>query len=86
MKKTTKTHPQRLPWWIYIIFAALLYIGFIYCAPAMQIQTPWISALLHVVAKLAPIGAIIFLLLGAQALYDNPEKKLDPPETKDDEE
>lgn len=84
MKKTTKIHSRRLPWWIYIIIAALLYVGLNYCAPALQTKTPWISSFLQVAAKLAPIGAIIFLLLGAQALYNNPEKKLDPHETKDD--
>ncbi len=84
MKKTTKTHSGRLPWWIYIIIAALLYVGLSYCAPALQPRSPWISALLYLTAKLAPVGAIIFLLLGAQALYDNPEKKLDPSETRDD--
>ena len=66
------------------MIATVLYVGLNYCAPALQTQTPWINALLHVADKLAPIGAIIFLLLGAHALYDNPENKLDPPETKDD--
>ena len=84
MDNVRKVRSQRIPWWIYIILAALLYIGLEYLAPTLHTQTPWINNLLRAAPKMAPIGTITFLLLGAKALYDTPEKKPDPPESRED--
>ena len=85
MKQTNKGHSQRrIPWWIYIITATLLYVGLTYFAPTLQTENQWIKILLSVAPNLAPIGAIAFLLLGAKALYDSPEKKVNPPDSTED--
>ena len=84
MDHTPKAQARRIPWWIYTITAALLYIGLEYLAPALQTKTPWINTLLQAAPMIAPIGAISLLLLGAKALYDTPEKTLAPPECKED--
>ena len=84
MKKIKNTHSQRIPWWIYISIATILYFGLTYFPPTLHTETPWISSLLLATPNLAPIGAIVFLLLGAKALYAGPDKKGDFPDSKND--
>jgi hypothetical protein len=84
MKHIDKGHSLRIPWWIYIIIAAFLYMGLTYFAPTLHTENRWISALLGIAPKLAPIGTIAFLLLGAKALYNTPEKKGNPPDSTED--
>jgi hypothetical protein len=82
MKHTQKGHFQRIPWWIFILIATVLYVGLTYFAPTLQSEIPLISTFLHIAPSLAPIGTILFLLLGAKALYDSPEEKVNTPDSK----
>jgi hypothetical protein len=84
MKQTNKGYSQRIPWWVYVIIAAFLYMGLTYFAPTLHTENQWISAMLRIAPNLAPIGTIAFLLLGAKALYDTPEKKDKPPNSLED--
>lgn len=84
MKHKDKGHSPRIPWWIYVTIAALLYIGLTYFAPMLQAENRWIRTVLKIAPNLAPIGTITFLLLGAKALYDTTEKKVHPPDSTED--
>jgi hypothetical protein len=83
INSTQATHPQCIPWWIYILIAAVVYIGLTYLVPALPAENRRITALLHAAPKLAPIITIAFLLLGAKALYQDPGKKAKPGELKE---
>ncbi len=83
MKEIKNAHSQKIPWWIYVIIATILYIGLTYLIPTLHTETPWINSLLSAAPLLAPIGTIAFLLLGAKALYAGPEKKCNPPVSKE---
>ena len=78
-----KSHLLRIPWWMDIIIAAILYLALNYWVPTLHTEIPWLEAFQHVCQGMAPIASIAFLLLGAKALYDFPEKN-DPPQEKRD--
>jgi hypothetical protein len=75
MKSPRNFSFHRIPWWIHILIATILYLTFTYWLPGLDAEIPWLKALLHAAPDLAPIAAIIFLLLGAKALYDSPESE-----------
>jgi hypothetical protein len=76
---------QRIPWWIHIAMATVLYIGFTYLAPTLHTESRWIGTLVAVAPNLAPIGTIAFLLMGAKALYDDsPAHKGKPPDREEE--
>jgi len=77
-KPPTKQQPRRIPWWMHVLIATVLYIGLTYFVPTLHSDDPGIATFLDLLPNLAPIGAIGFLLLGAKALYDDvPEKPAD---------
>ncbi len=66
-----KRHRRRIPWWLHVMIAAVLYAGLRYFLPRLHSEDPQITVLLQILPSLAPIAAIGFLLLAAKALYDN---------------
>jgi hypothetical protein len=79
MKEIKKAHSQRIPWWIYISIATILYFGLTYFPPPCMLKPRGsISSLLLETPNLAPIGAIVFLLLGAKTLLIVRRKKVIP--------
>lgn len=66
---------KKLAWWVYILFACFVYIGLKYLLPLLLPQTAGMLKLTGLLAALAPLVTMLFLLLGAAALYrDDPEK------------
>ncbi len=81
----TKHHPF-FPWWLHVLLAIFLYIGCKYILPDLLAQNTFLHGLGEVAPTIAPIGAIVFLLLAANALYNSKteEKEDEEEETPQD--
>lgn len=67
---------QQIPWWAYLTFAILAYPMLYYIIPFLAQKGSLPLPLIPMARQAAPIIAIIFLLLAANALYKN-----EPPTT-----
>ncbi len=76
--------PQRFPWWLSIIFATASYYSLKYLIPDLIPETSSMYKLSQTAPTLAPIIAIVFLLLGAKQLYDPIPGQDDPTEVNTD--
>ncbi len=74
-KKVTNT----LPWWLHIIFAIGVYTGGKYALPLLALKSVFLNRISQIGPSLAPIGAILFLLLAANALYSSGPDKNEAP-------
>ena len=75
MKNTpVRNSNYRLPWWLYLLFAICCYGIFRYLVPTFMSNRADNSTLSGLFEQVAPISAIIFLLLAANALYDGSAK------------
>jgi succinate dehydrogenase hydrophobic anchor subunit len=86
-EKQQDTIKKSIPWWLYLLSAILCYTLFKFALPILA-SDPAIGERFAEMGKLAaPITAIFFLLLAANALYkDVPEDKPEDPEgTQEDE-
>ncbi len=81
-RKTTRT----LPWWLHILLAILVYAGGKYLLPVLSPENIFLDHLLRIAPIIAPIGAIVFLLLAANALYASDPVKKDVPSSQEDDE
>ncbi len=63
--------PKGLPWWLHIILAILVYTGCKYILPHLAAENVFLNRIGQASPAIAPIGAIIFLLLAANALYSS---------------
>ena len=66
---------KKIPWWAYILLATLSYYSLKYIAPQLQFSNETLQNLATAAPGLAPLTAIIFLLLAAFKLYDSDEKE-----------
>lgn len=70
-----------IPWWLYLLFAIISYCSLYYLLPSLAIAGTPIGKLLQMAPQAAPIVAVAFLLLAANALYkDDPIKNVDKEE------
>jgi hypothetical protein len=75
-EKQQSTLTKYLPWWLHLLVAILSYSLLKYILPALASDQAGRERFAEVGGQVAPIIAIIFLLLAANALYkDAPEKK-----------
>jgi hypothetical protein len=72
----------RISWWVSVLLAITSYCGLKYLAPQLQFTSQTLQNLAIAAPKLAPMAAIVFLLLAAIRLYDTDDEKL--PEDTDD--
>jgi len=77
-KNSTSLVPSflQMPWWANIILAIASYYSFKYLIPQLQFNSQTLRNFASAAPGLAPITAIIFLLLAAMGLYDTDSKKL----------
>ncbi|SDO73550.1 hypothetical protein [Desulforhopalus singaporensis] len=59
------------PWWLSVVAAAISYAGLKYGVQKLHRGHPDLDGLVTIFPELAPIVAILFLLLGAKQLYDD---------------
>ncbi len=81
MTDKTELDQQRslqVPWWGHILLAVLIYTGCKYILPNSLSQVSSLQDLANITPIFAPIGAIVFLLLAANALYRSDQKKEEP--------
>jgi len=74
MKKNS--HPAipsflQIPWWLSVLFAILSYSLLKYLVPQLQFAGGTIRNMAVFAPRLAPVTAILFLLLAAIRLYDS---------------
>ena len=65
---------KKIPWWAYILLAILSYYSLTYIAPQLQLPNITLQNIARAAPGLAPLAAIVFLLLAAVKLYDSDEK------------
>lgn len=66
---------QIIPWWLYLLIAILSYCSLSYLLPSLGTAETPLGKLLQMAPQAAPIVAVAFLLLAANALYkDDPLK------------
>lgn len=69
---------RHIPWWLYLFFAILSYSLFKFVIPTLASNQAGRERLTDAGSLAAPIVAIVFLLMAANALYKNtPESKED---------
>lgn len=66
---------KKIPWWVGILLAILSYYGLKYFVPQLNFSNVTLQNLATASPGLAPLAAIVFLLLAAVRLYDSDEKK-----------
>jgi hypothetical protein len=71
-KKPPHTIPYylRIPWWVSVLLAIMSYYSLKYLAPQLQFTSKTLQNLATAAPGLAPIAAVVFLLLAAFRLYD----------------
>jgi len=71
-KKPPQAIPSylRIPWWVSILLAIISYYFLNYLAPQLQFTSKTLQNFASAAPGLAPIAAIVFLLLAAFRLYD----------------
>ena len=88
MKDENTTLPKKsgLPWWVHICLAIASYMGIKHGVPAFYARAEEQAVLVGVAPQLAPIIAIVFLLLAGVALYrdDVADEEQDEPVQDDD--
>ena len=70
-------HFLQIPWWLCIMLAIFSYYCLKYIAPQLQFSSQILQNLAISAPGLAPIAAILFLLLAAIRLYDSDGDKID---------
>lgn len=63
--------PRPFPWWLSLLIAIGSYCTLKYILPTIQTTHPVLQHLTKAAPILAPIIAILFLLLAAKQLYDS---------------
>ncbi|OEU49450.1 MAG: hypothetical protein BA862_12210 [Desulfobulbaceae bacterium S3730MH12] len=63
-------HFLRIPWWLSVLLAIFSYCVLKYFAPQLQLSNETLQNMAMAAPGLAPIAAILFLLLAAIRLYD----------------
>ena len=66
----------RMPWWVSVLLAITSYYCFKYLIPQLQFTNQTLQNIAMAVPGLAPIAAIVFLLLAAFRLYDTDNNEL----------
>lgn len=76
-QKTPQAIPSylRIPWWMSILLAIISYYCLKYLAPQLQFTSKTLQNFAAAAPGLAPIAAIVFLLLAAFRLYDKDDEK-----------
>lgn len=77
---SNQTNKKSIPWWLYLLLAILSYSLLKYFLPAMAADDLAREEFMAAGKVAAPIIAIVFLLLSANALYRNAEPKQPPDE------
>jgi len=72
----------RISWWVSVLLAIASYYCLKYLAPQLQFTNRTLQNLAVAAPGLAPMAAIVFLLLAAIRLYDTDDKE--SPEDTDD--
>ncbi len=72
----------RISWWVSVLLAIASYCCLKYLAPQLQFTSQTLQNLAIAAPGLAPMVAIVFLLLAAIRLYDTDDKE--SPEDTDD--
>ena len=65
----------RIPWWMSILLAIISYYCLKYLAPQLQFTSKTLQNFAVAAPGLAPIAAVVFLLLAAFRLYDKDEEE-----------
>ncbi len=66
----------RIPWWVSVSLAIISYYSLKYLAPQLQFTSKILQNLAAAAPGLAPIAAVVFLLLAAFRLYDTNDDEL----------
>ncbi len=66
----------RIPWWTGVLLAITFYCSLKYLVPQLQFTNQTLHKLTLFAPSLAPMAAIVFLLLAAMRLYDADDEKL----------
>ena len=66
----------RIPWWASVLLAIVSYYCLKYLAPQLQFTSQTLQNIAMAAPGLAPIAAIVFLLLGAMRLYDTDDEEV----------
>ena len=70
-------HFLQIPWWLSVLLAIFSYYLLKYFAPQLQFTNHTFQNLAMAAPGLAPIAAILFLLLAAIRLYDSDGDEID---------
>jgi len=65
---------RKIPWWANVLLAIIAYCSLKYVAPQLQFSSAALQNIAAAAPGLAPLAAIVFLLLAAFKLYDSDEK------------
>jgi len=65
---------KKIPWWFHILLAIISYHCFKYLVPQIQFSSQSLQRLAQAAPGIAPLAAIIFLLLAAAGLYESGDK------------
>lgn len=65
----------RIPWWVSVLLAVASYLCLKYFIPQLQFTNKTLHNFAQAAPGLAPIAAIVFLLLAATRLYDTDDGK-----------
>ena len=86
-EKQQESAKKHIPWWLHLAVAILAYSFFKYVLPALPADQAVRENFAVLGNQLAPIIAIVFLLLSANALYKNvPKEKLEERDKQKDDE
>jgi hypothetical protein len=61
----------RIPWWVHLLLALLIYPFLYYLIPYFITQSPSLSKYTGLLQQLAPLATIPFLFFAAFGLYDS---------------
>jgi hypothetical protein len=76
-EKSKKPLLQKIPWWFHLLFAIFSYCTLGYLLPSLGAPENVVGKLFRMAPQAAPIVAVAFLLLAANALYkDDPPKDI----------
>ncbi len=79
MSQPQQPHRKRhslFPWWLHVLLAIFIYTACKYIIPDLLAENTFLHDFGKVAPSIAPIGAIVFLLLAANTLYNSePEEK-----------
>lgn len=65
----------RVPWWIYVLLAALVYSLMKYAAPLIQSESAVLMSFARGAPTFAPLVSMVFLLLAPIVLYEGTERQ-----------